>query len=306
MEFGIIIHGGAWNIPDESKQDHLNGVNAACKLGNEMLADSRSAIDVVEAVVSLMEDDPTFDAGTGSFLNQSGEVEMDAIIASQDFNLGSVCAIQNVKNPIKVARLVRDKSEHVMFAGRGASEFAYANGIEKYSPESLLVGRELERYEALKSEITFSTKTPFKRQGMGTVGTVVLDKLGNFAIGVSTGGTAKKLAGRVGDTPLWGAGGYVTPQGGAAATGFGESLIKVLMTQRVVNYISQRNSAKEACIHSVADLDKFAEGLGGVIALSKDGFGLAFNTPRMAYAIQIEAGNRYTGIDPSDLMVLDQ
>ncbi|MHA2501514.1 MAG: isoaspartyl peptidase/L-asparaginase family protein [Candidatus Kariarchaeaceae archaeon] len=307
MKYGIIIHGGAWAIPDEAKEDHLDGVRAACTLGWQMLEAGKSAVDIVEAVVSLMEDDPTFDAGKGSHLTSSYTVEMDAIIATQDFKIGSVSAIQHVKNPIQVARRVRDATEHVMLVGDGATSFAYTQGFDRAEEIHLLVGRERDRFLKLKDDREFSTKDPFKKQGFGTVGAVVLDKEGSFAIGVSTGGTPMKLAGRVGDTPIWGAGGYVLPSGGSAATGFGEDLIRVLITQRVVTYINVGMSAQKASEAAIGDLGYLVEGLGGVITLDKSGFGLAFNTPRMAFSVQTDTFPQFTGIEPEDLtQCLDQ
>ncbi|MCK5346843.1 MAG: isoaspartyl peptidase/L-asparaginase, partial [Candidatus Heimdallarchaeota archaeon] len=192
------------------------------------------------------EDDPTFDAGKGSFVNKKGEVEMDAIIATDDHKLGSVCAVQKVRNPIKLARLVMEKTKHVMLAGEGAYLFAKKEKLELCTPEELLVGRELERYYEIKGLKTFESKESFrsdspdvdeKTNGMGTVGCVCLDKKGAIIIAVSTGGTPYKMAGRVGDSPLWGAGGYVEPIGGAVATGFGEDLIRILATRQTVDYI---------------------------------------------------------------------
>lgn len=207
LKFGVIIHGGAWDIPDDAVNDHLKGVSYACNLAWSHLNNGGSALNAVEKAVTSLEDDSTFDAGRGSFVNQLGEVEMDAIIATADHKLGSVCAIQNVKNPIKVARLVMEKSKHVMLVGKGATSFAREHGIDSVTPEDLLVGRELERYHKIKIIDNYEPKDSFKHkrdkgQGMGTVGAVCLDKNGDLAIGVSTGGTPFKKPGRVGDTPL--------------------------------------------------------------------------------------------------------
>jgi beta-aspartyl-peptidase (threonine type) len=305
MKYGVIVHGGAWNIPDKVVDNHLNGVKKACKAAYLILKDGGKAIDAAERCIQLMEDDSTFDAGKGSFVNQLGEVEMDAIIATDDLKLGSVCAVQNVKNPIKLARLVMEKTKHVMLAGEGAYLFAKDEKLELCSAEELLVGRELERYYEIKGLKSYESKESFrsdsddsddpddsdidqKTNGMGTVGCVCLDKEGGIVMAVSTGGTPYKMAGRVGDSPLWGAGGYVEPIGGAVATGFGEDLIRILATRQTIDYIRQGLTVQEAAEETINDLHTKVDGLGGIIALTKEGIGLAFNTPRMAYAYQTD------------------
>ncbi|MHA1910181.1 MAG: isoaspartyl peptidase/L-asparaginase family protein [Candidatus Kariarchaeaceae archaeon] len=300
MEYGVIVHGGAWNIPDKAVNDHLKGVKTACQAAFLILKEGGTAIDAAVKSIQLMEDDPTFDAGKGSFVSKRGDVEMDAIIATDDLKLGSVCAVQNVKNPIKLARLVMEKTKHVMLAGEGAYLFAKDEKLDLCSPEELLVGRELERYYEIKVLKTYESKESFrsdpdkdeKTNGMGTVGCVCQDKEGRIVIAVSTGGTPYKMAGRVGDSPLWGAGGYVESIGGAVATGFGEDLIRILATRQTVDYIRQGLSVQEAAEKTIDDLHTKVEGLGGIIALTKEGIGLAFNTPRMAYAYQTEGNEK--------------
>ncbi|MFW9992870.1 MAG: isoaspartyl peptidase/L-asparaginase [Candidatus Odinarchaeota archaeon] len=311
LELAVIVHGGAWNIPDDAVKDHLNGVSEACKLAHSILAEGGASIDAAESCVALMEDDPTFDAGRGSFCNTIGEVEMDAIIATDDLRIGSVCAVQNIRNPVKLARLVLDKTKHVMIAGKGALLFAREQGIPGCRPEDLLVGRELERYYAIKKMKHFEPKdafrsSPGKSNGLGTVGCVCLDQSGGLAVAVSTGGTPHKLPGRVGDSPLWGSGAYVESTGGAAATGYGEDLIRIIATRQAVDYLRVGLTAQQAADWTVEDLGKKAAGLGGLIVLNRDGLGLAFNTPRMAFAYQVDGGKLVAGIDPSDLQQLDK
>ena len=304
MKFGLIIHGGAWNIPDDVVQDHRHGVFEACSLGHTLLANGKDALDVVDACVTLMEDNPTFDAGKGSFLNYIGEIEMDAIIATDELKIGSVCAIRNVKNPIKVARLLLETSKHVMLVGNGALQFAKEHGVSELSPEELLVGRELQRYLSLIKKTAVEIKDSFritdpKQNGMGTVGCVCMDKKGHLAVGVSTGGTPFKQPGRVGDTPLWGAGGYVEPMAGSAATGYGEDLIRVLATRQAVDYVKAGYHPQEAANLVIKDLSNIG-GYGGIILLSRDRVGLAFNTPRMAYAYQLDNETMHVGINTNE------
>lgn len=311
MQYGCIIHGGAWDIPDETIADHLSGTRTACELAFSLLKKGVHAVDVVEQCVSLLEDDPTFDAGKGSFCNQAGQVEMDAIIATPPFKIGSVCALQNMKNPIQIARKVMDTTKHILLAGDGAKQFAVKQGFPEISPKQLLVGRELERYYKIHKMEHFEPKEAFgripKSNGMGTVGCVVRDQDGQFAIGVSTGGSPYKMAGRVGDTPLWGAGGYVTPFGGAATTGFGEDLIRMMTTFQACHYLEMGMSAQTAAQRVIHELELHVQGLGGVIILDRHTVGLAFNTPRMAYAFQTDTMiAAEVGIDPTDLIMMQQ
>ncbi len=214
MKYGVIIHGGAWDIPDELVQGHLKGVKEACRAASSTLRKPNGqALDAVERAVTLMEDNPIFDAGKGSFVNQAAEVEMDAIIATDGFKIGSVGAIQNISNPVKVARLVMEKTDHIMLVGKGANSFATEMGFNEIPPKKLLVGRELERYYAIKQKKDYQSKDSFRKNvdsnQMGTVGCICLDQGGRISVGLSTGGTPFKRPGRVGDTSLWGSGAYM-------------------------------------------------------------------------------------------------
>jgi len=301
MQFGVIVHGGARAIPNYAVENFLKGVKSACLIAHTILKDGGTAIDAAEAGVITMEDDPTFNAGKGSFVNMQGDLEMDAIIATDDYKIGSVGAIQNVKNPVKVARLIMEKSKHVMMVGKGASSFAQEHGISICSPEELLVGRELQRHYEIKGIKNFQLKDEFgtnnNPNGMDTVGCVCLDKQSNFAVAISTGGQPLKRAGRIGDTPLWGSGGYVEKIGGVAATGYGEDLIKIMIARQTIDYIREGNSAQEAANRVVQLLTNKINGSGGVIVLNKDGVGLAFNTPHMSHAYMTDKMEKvYVGV----------
>lgn len=303
MKFGYIIHGGAWDIPNEAVDDHLQGVQKAGDLANQMLQQGFSAIDTVEACVVLLEDDPTFDAGKGSFCNRKGQVEMDAIIATTPYRIGSVCALQNMKNPIKIARKVMEKTKHVLIAGEGAKNFALQQGFVEISPENLLVGRELERYHQIHNMEHFEPKDSFghtvNSNGMGTVGCVCKDQNGNFAVAVSTGGSPFKMAGRVGDTPLWGSGGMVNSFGAVAATGYGEDLIRIMASYDVCQQLELDISPKDATQNTIQKLQNEVQGLGGLIAINSKEIGFAFNTPRMAYSYKTsEMDHQEIGINP--------
>lgn len=269
-------------------------MKAAAALATEMFKEGRAAVDVVEAVVALLEDDGTFDAGRGSFLNTIGEVEMDAIIAKDTLEMGAVCAVQNIRNPVRLARRLMEDTKCVMLVGSdGCKRFAKEQGIGLCDTKDLLVGRELERYNALMGVTGYESKSAFgrvKTNGMGTVGCVAVDASGNIASALSTGGTPFKRPGRVGDTPLWGAGCFVERGvGGAAATGYGEDLIRVLFARSAIDgliYASGEPDATHAAQRAVQRLEEKASGLGGIIvaAPGQRGIGIAFNTPRMAFA----------------------
>jgi beta-aspartyl-peptidase (threonine type) len=254
----IVVHGGAYDIPTETHQAHMDGCRRAAEAGWTVLARGGPALDAVEAAVRVMEDDPTFDAGYGSFLNAAGGVELDAIIMDgRDLDLGAVAAVQRVRHPVTLARLVMTASEHALLAGAGAEAFARQHGLPVCSTEELLVGRELERWRAAYASGNphvwepfggaqggpfgdacpeqnrgaqggpFGVACPERSRGAqgrpfdgepsDTVGAVALDADGNLAAATSTGGTFNKLPGRVGDSPLVGCGAYADNRTGAVS-----------------------------------------------------------------------------------------
>lgn len=280
----LIIHGGAWNIPDEYVDAHLNGVRQALEQTYPKLLAGVSAMDAVEFAVRLLEEDPTYDAGRGAFLNEAGEVELDAIIMDgKTLNFGAVAAVQNILHPVSLARKVMEETEHTLLVGQGALSFAQRMGFEELNPTALLTERELAFYESIKNKTNFETHHPFEFQPRDTVGAVALDQAGNFAVATSTGGTARKLRGRVGDSPIVGAGAYADNQLGAvSATGWGESIMKVVLSKRVCDAF-QNSSATNAAKESIQYLENRVHGLGGVIGINTKGdYAFAYNTPRMA------------------------
>ena len=293
----IIVHGGAWNIPDELVEDHIRGVEKAAGVGWEILENGGSALDAVEEAVKTMEDDPTFDAGKGSFLNEKGFVELDAIIMDgSTLNVGAVAAVRNIKNPIVLARKVMELTEHVLLVGEGANRFARKIGIETVDLNELVLKREIERWKRLK-EGKITTKDLFEQSPKGTVGAVALDKHGNFAAATSTGGIAGKMVGRVGDTPLVGCGAYADNNYGAvSSTGHGEKIMKIVLAKEVINFIVQGCNAQEAADKSIKLIWNRLRGRAGVIVLDKNGnIGISYNTPRMAYAY-VKNGKIRSGI----------
>ncbi|HTX18965.1 MAG TPA: isoaspartyl peptidase/L-asparaginase [Bacteroidota bacterium] len=292
----LIVHGGAWDIPDDLVEAHRSGIQRALGIGWEILSGGGSAVEAVEKCINAMEDDPTFDAGRGSFVNAAGEIELDAsIMNGTTFRAGAIAAVQNIRYPISLARLIMDASEHILLAGEGAVRFAREHGIQQCSKDDLLVGRELERWKTLQKNGKFSTKDAFrKKMPHDTVGAVALDRSGLIVSGTSTGGTPNKYPGRVGDSPLIGCGTYADSSvGGASCTGWGEAIIKVVLAKTVIDLMEYGDgNPADAAKKGISRLEKKADGFGGIIVLNKAGVPAAFfNTPRMARAYRTSGMN---------------
>jgi beta-aspartyl-peptidase (threonine type) len=288
----LLVHGGAWNIPDELVEPSLSGLRTALIAGRLRLDEGAHALDIVESVVRSLEDDPSFDAGRGSRLNRAGEVEMDAsIMRGSDLDAGAVAAVGGIRHPVTLARLVMERSPHVLLVAAGAEHFADEQGVERCATEDLLVGSELERYRRVRAGESVLIREEFSPEGhgnepegpLGTVGAVAVDARGRMAAATSTGGTQDRLPGRVGDSPVLGAGTWADDATGAAsATGWGEGILRVLLTRTVVDLIEHGSSAGDAARDGLARLDRIG-GKGGVIVADRHGQrGFAFNTPRMA------------------------
>ena len=286
----LVVHGGAWDIPDELVDAHRDGVQQALNQAWGLLKHGGSAIDAVEAAIRYMEDDETFDAGRGSFMNQSGEVELDAsIMNGENLRAGAVAAVQNVKNPISLARAIMEQSDHVLLVGTGAARFAREHKIRMCKPDDLITIRELDRWRDAMRDAHYSARDTFRhgKVAADTVGAVALDEAGNIAAGTSTGGTPNKYPGRVGDSPLIGSGTYADNSvGGASTSGWGESLARVVMAKTVIDIMERNGEDPENAVREgIKILERKVDGLGGIISLNtKGGVGIAYNTPRMARA----------------------
>ena len=284
----LIVHGGAWDIPDSLVEPHRKGVAEALRVGWEILTSGGPAAEAIEAAIMAMEDDETFDAGRGSFINAVGEVELDAsIMDGRNLRAGSVAAVQNVKNPIRLARKIMDVGEQVMLVGIGATRFAKQHRIPTCSPDSLVTARELERWKDIQASDKFSTIDAFQHGKLpsDTVGAVAMDKHGNLASGTSTGGTPNKHPGRVGDSPIIGSGTYADNKFGAVScTGWGESIMRVVLAKSVVDQIEiNGGDVDKAVLHGLYLLETRVKGYGGLIAISRDGrVSTVHTTPRMA------------------------
>lgn len=282
----VIVHGGAGDFAaDDDAEAAREGCLRAARAGHRVLAAGGSALDAVEAAVVCLEDDPIFNAGLGSALTIRGEVETDAsVMRGEDGGAGAVGCLTDVKNPIRLARLVMEKTHHVLLVAAGARAFAVEQGVSLLAPGALVTERAKHRWQKKLAK------------GHGTVGAVARDDRGHVAAATSTGGTALKRAGRVGDTPLIGCGTYADDLLGACScTGLGEAIIKATLARHAVDLCGTGRAPAEIAAEAVAQLKRFG-GDGGLILVDAKGrVGFAFNSARMARAWVDAAGVEGSG-----------
>jgi beta-aspartyl-peptidase (threonine type) len=290
MTLSLIVHGGAWDIPDDLVEAHKVGCRAALMAGWRTLTAGGHALDAVEAAIRVMEDDPNLNAGTGAVLNSEGKVQLDAsLMDGASLAAGAVAVVTGIKNPISLARKVLE-SENVLLAAEGALLFAREVGVEFCAEEELVVERELRRWEAWREERAAETRNDDGLRVGDTVGAVAMDGRGNVAAGNSTGGRSFKHPGRVGDSPLVGCGLYADNRaGGAACTGWGEDIIRMVLAKTALDLVKGGRSAQEAAAMAVRLLKEDVDGHAGVIIIDHTGkVGYAFNTGAMAHAYLTE------------------
>ncbi len=298
----LIVHGGAWAIPDNMVEAHRRGVAIALAVGYDLLKKGASSVDAVEAAVTVLEDDETFDAGRGSFLTSEGRVQMDALLMDgATLRAGGVACVERLRNPIHAARLVLDKSPHVYFVGAGAEAFAAKHGMPLIDNAELVLDRERRRLAvAQQNELdglldeTFAgpAGTFAQTASHDTVGAVALDQRGNLAAATSTGGTLNKTPGRVGDSSLIGCGCYADNLSAATSlTGWGEPIMKLVLGKWAVDRVQQGTPPAQAAEEAIAYLFRRLGGHGGIILLGPQGrVGVAHNTPRMAWGVRTARG----------------
>jgi len=344
----LLVHGGAWAIPADAAAAHEAGVRRALEAGYAILSVGGSALDAVEAAVTVLEDDPTFDAGRGSFLTSDGRVQLDALLMDGGrMKAGGVACVEHLRNPIQAARLVLEKSPHVYFVAEGAERFAEAHGMPLIDNGELVLDRERERLlhaqarqaagledETFSGQIaddkdpatafishsqiqgalgtgsprtglspgdedpshlgTGETKNPSSPgwDSHDTVGAVALDGHGNLAAATSTGGTLNKTPGRVGDSSLIGCGCYADNLAGAVSlTGWGEPIMKLVLGKWATDRVAAGSAPEIAAREAISYLYNRLGGHGGIILLGPDGrFGLAHNTPAMAWGLATPSG----------------
>jgi beta-aspartyl-peptidase (threonine type) len=285
MQPSLIVHGGAWDIPDDAVDACKAGCLRALHAGWSVLKNGGHALDAIQAAIIVLEDDPVFDAGYGSHLTLDGHVECDAIIMdAATLRAGAVAGLRRVKNPILAARAVLEKCPHMMLISGGAEHFVSQHGVALCDPEELISPAEREAW--LRCSEDSHAAEHHRGHEQGTVGAVALDHQGRLYAATSTGGTCCKLPGRVGDSPLIGSGCYADAEtGGVSSTGYGEAIMRVVMAKTAADFLRPASStptrAAQAAVQLLANRGK---GTGGLILLDKNGTpGFAFNTPRMAY-----------------------
>ena len=297
----LVVHGGAWAMPDDMVDAHLNGVSNALAAGWRVLERGGTALDAVEEAVVIMEDDETFDAGRGSFLNRDGKVQLDALIMDgATLRAGGVGCVERLRNPVRAAREILSESPHVYFVAEGAERFAAEHGIALCNNEDLIILREVERlrkYQAAQSDPKRAASQPDGNDlfaptahdatiSHDTVGAVALDRNGNIAAATSTGGTLNKAPGRLGDSSLIGCGCYANNESAAVSTtGWGEPIMKLVLAKWTADRIQAGNLPEWSAQEAMNYLQQRLNGHGGIIVLNPEGhIGIAHNTPRMAWA----------------------
>lgn len=302
----LLVHGGAWDIPASLHQAHAAGVRSAYQSALTEYRKGSSGMQIVLAALEVLERDPTFDAGRGSFLNECGEVELDAgVMEGAQLRAGAVAGIRNFLHPSKIAYDVMNQTNHALLVGEGAERFALRCGHKSLPPDELVDPREREVFARwiaagrpdakvfFASPAAESLRSGSEPEKRGTVGVVVA--LRNKSIhsqpwtlfaGTSTGGTPGKMQGRVGDVPVIGAGVYADDEGAAVScTGWGEGLLRIAAGQRISAAVRAGVPLHEAVESTLADLWRRMDGRAGIIAVDGHGrMAASFSTPFMAFA----------------------
>jgi L-asparaginase / beta-aspartyl-peptidase len=284
----LVIHGGAGGpvkgtMSEQTEQEYIKKMNEVLQGGSKILQHGGSSLDAVEYCIRMMEDSPLFNAGKGSVFNAEGKIELDAsIMDGKTLKAGAVAGVTTIKNPVSAARAVMEKSQHVMLAGDGAEAFASAQGLEIVDPSYFFTKEKWELYEKTKQEQEKKKET---REGKhGTVGAVALDQTGNLAAGTSTGGMSNKMKGRIGDSPIIGAGTYANNTTCAvSSTGHGEFFIRNVVAYDISALMEYKGlPLEEAATFVIMEKLKSQGAGGGLIAIDKNGtIAMPFNTNAM-------------------------
>jgi beta-aspartyl-peptidase (threonine type) len=312
--FALVLHGGAGTIlkkdmTPEKENKYIYALELALKVGFAILRDGGTAVDAVEATVKVLEDHPLFNAGKGSVFTHDGMNELDAaIMDGRTLNAGAVAQVTTIKNPISAARLVMEQSQHILMVGKGAEKFAAEVGLELVDFRYFFTEERWEQLQIIKShdselmmldhdstKHTASIKQPGNHdEKYGTVGAVALDRQGNLAAATSTGGMTNKKFGRVGDSPIIGAGTYANNHTCAVScTGWGEFFLRTVAAKTVSDLMEYRNwslrqATEDLIFRQIPDLG----GDGGLIAVDKDGnIAMPFNTEGMYRGFADQYGN---------------
>jgi len=277
----IIVHGGAGDVPDDRVALHIAGCEKAAAAGAAILAAGGRALDAVQRAVEVLEDDPLFNAGTGACLDEEGHIELDAAIMSgADLRGGAVAALPTFRHPIAIARKVMTETRHALLAGAGAERFALAQGFERADEASMTTELAKKKWEAARA------RHAAESWAGGTVGAVARDADGHVAAATSTGGMVNKMKGRVGDSPILGAGTYADDERGATSTtGHGEAMMRVCLAKTIVD----SRASEEAVRDALAMMKRRTNETGGAIAVAPDGsIALGRTTRTMSWAAVTE------------------
>ncbi len=311
-QFSIVIHGGAGyikkeNISPEKEKEYRDKLEEAIKVGYNILKNGGTSLDAVEKTINVLEDSPLFNAGKGAVFTHEGTNEHDAsIMDGRTLNAGASAGTKTIKNPINLARAVMEKSPHVMLSGSGAEIFAEEHGLEIVEPSYFYTAPQMKSLEraknAEKNKMSLFYDSEIKDSKFGTVGCVALDKNGNLAAGTSTGGMTNKRWGRIGDSPIIGAGTYANNNTcGVSSTGWGEYFIRgmvaydisALMAYKGIPLAEAANEVIQKKLPEIGD----GAGEGGIIAIDKNGhMVMEFNTPGMFRATMNDKGELYVGM----------
>jgi beta-aspartyl-peptidase (threonine type) len=281
MPIGLVVHGGAGDVKPHERAARLEAVRAAAQAAWTPLRQGCSALDAVELAVRSMESHPLLNAGYGGALNRDGVVELDAMIMDgRTYHIGAVAAVHRIEHPVALARHIMEHTPHHLLVGEGAERFAAEQGFPLVDPAGLIAPRRRK------------SSTTAQNDSGDTVGAVAVDSQGNVAVAVSTGGIDGKLPGRVGDSPIAGAGGYADNDlGAASATGVGEGIMRSLLTFRAVQALQDADDAQAAAQQVLDIFTRRFDGVGGLILIDRHGrIGIAHSTPFMPVAYA--AGDR--------------
>lgn len=324
----IVVHGGAWDIPDDVLVDHRKGLREAIAAGRDAMASGSTALDIATCVVATLEANGAFDAGCGAMLNQDGRVQLDAgVMHGETLDYASVMAVERCASPVRVARRLLDAGEGAvrMLAGDGAERFAEAEGFDLVENNALICERERERFESLRASVdevhtsasflpgagvhnpsaqnsTAQNSTAQNDAGCDTVGCVVRDEEGRFAAATSTGGTPFKPSGRVGDSPLPGSGFYANRVGAVSSTGWGEAIAAVVLAHSILQSVKNGDEAEPAARDALSEMNRRIRNpdgkgaRGGAIVLTGSHAVWAHTTPRMARAVWREGHGTYVEV----------
>lgn len=290
-EYVLVIHGGAGtilkeNMTTETETAYLEKLNEALGVGESILKDGGTSLDAITATIMVMENSPLFNAGKGAVFTAEGINEMDAsIMEGSLLKAGAITGVHHIKNPILGARAVMEETQHVLLTGEGAEELAILTGLEMVDTS----------YFYTKSRWSSYLRAKDKAEKFGTVGAVALDKFGNLAAGTSTGGMTYKMKGRVGDSPIIGAGTYADNNTCAvSATGHGEYFIRNVVAYDIsalmkYNNMALQQAAEEVIMHKLKEIG----GDGGIVAVDKTGrISMTFNTAGMYRGYVTSEGNK--------------